>query len=164
MATTIASESLALNENLAPGLRLQVSKTIRAKRERVFAAWTRPELLGQWFGPADMTNGPVEVDLRVGGAYRIEMIRCAPDGEGAAQTAVATGVYREIVPPERLSFSWNTNWNPGEETLVTVLLTEVPGGTEVTLVHERFASTESMSNHERGWLGCMAKLAAVLES
>lgn len=163
MTTTIANEGLALNENLGSGLKLTVSKVIRAKRERVFAAWTQAEVLAKWFGPADMTSGAVEVDLRVGGAYRIEMLRCGPGREGAPATAVATGVYREIVAPERLSFSWKNNWNAGEETLVTVLLREVPEGTEVTLIHERFETTQSMGNHEHGWLGCMTKLAALLE-
>jgi uncharacterized protein YndB with AHSA1/START domain len=144
-------------------LRLEVRKVIRASRERVFEAWTKPEVLAKWFGPADMVSEEVSVDLRVGGAHRIAMKRCAPGREGAPDVAVATGVYREIVPPEKVSFSWKGNWNPGEETLVTVLLKDVADGTEVTLVHERFGSTESMSGHEHGWVGSMAKLAALLE-
>ena len=160
---TMADERLTLNENLSAGLRLEVRKVIRAKRERVFAAWTKPDEIAKWFGPADMTADEVSVDLRVDGAYRIAMRRCEPPRPGAPETAVATGVYREILPPERLSFSWKNNWEPAEETLVTGLLKEVPGGTEVTLIHERFASTESMSGHERGWLGSVAKLATYLE-
>ncbi len=162
MATTMASENLTLNENLSAGLRLQVSKVIRANRERVFDAWTRPEVMKKWFGPADMSADEITIDLRVGGSYRIAMQRCE-SSTGAPDTAVATGVYREIVRPERLSFSWNNNWTPGEETLVTVLLKEVAGGTELTLIHERFGSTESMGGHERGWLGSVAKLADFLE-
>lgn len=166
MATTM--EPTALNEGIGEGLKLQVSKAIRASRERVFEAWTKPEVMRQWFGPANMEAQEVTNDLRVGGSYRVAMRACEERAERKEMggISIATGVYREIVPNERVSFTWNGNWAPGEESLVTVTLKDLPGGvfgTEVTITHERFLTTASMSGHEQGWMGSMIKLASYLE-
>lgn len=163
MATTL--EATTLNQGMSEGLKVQVSKVIRASRERVFEAWTKPEVMRQWFGPANMDTAEAENDLRVGGSYRVAMQKCE---ERAANVttgpiSVATGVYREIVPNERVSFTWNGNWAPEEESLVTVTLKDVAGGTEVTITHERFLTTASMSGHEQGWVGSLQKLAGLLE-
>ncbi len=86
--------------------------------------------------------------------------------EAMGSLSVATGVYREIVLNERVSFTWNGNWEPEEESLVTVTLKDLPDGafgTEVTIKHERFLTTASMSGHEQGWVGSLTKLACLLE-
>jgi uncharacterized protein YndB with AHSA1/START domain len=98
-------------------------------------------------------------DVRAGGQYRIEVTGPTGDGDGAEQrVAVATGVYREIVPNELLQFTWVGTWNPDEESLVTVSLKDVEGGTEVTVTHERVATEQSMKGYELGWTGCLEKL------
>ena len=85
-----------------------------------------------------------EVDLRVGGAYRIQMK--APDG----QMHTVGGIYREVVQPQKLQFTWA--WEAGggcgdsgpeesRETLVTVQFQAQGASTEVTLIHEQFADT-----------------------
>lgn len=163
------TESVVQQERSAENLKLELRKVIGAPRAKVFEAWTSPRVIAKWFGPAEMTAPEVDVDFRVGGQYRIAMQRCVPDGAAEqvmtpVETSVATGEYREIVPNERLSFTWKGNWIPGEETLVTILLKEVTGGTEVTLIHERFSSAQSMGGHEKGWRGSLDKLAALLES
>ncbi len=84
---------------------------LNARREHVFAAWTRPELLVRWWGP----DAQAEVDLRVGGRYRLSM-----QFEWGALVCVRE--YREIVPPERLVFTFAWEGDPsGEETRVTLL-------------------------------------------
>ncbi|MHB1794858.1 MAG: SRPBCC family protein [Acidobacteriaceae bacterium] len=138
---------------MSENLKLQVSRVIHAKRSRVYDAWTKPELIQQWFGPENMTVASASTELRVGGAYRIEM----------QSSRAATGVYKKIVPNELLCFTWRGDWNPSEETLVTVAFKDVEGGTEVTLAHERFATAESMGKHEHGWNGSLAKLATLCE-
>lgn len=158
MAT--ATEALALNEGLDQGMKVQVSNIIRASRARVFAAWTEPELLKTWFGPPNRVTTSVRVDLRIGGEYRIEMT--AEDLE--PRIAIASGIYTEIVPDERLRFTWLATWAVGEETLVTVSLKHVAGGTEVTVLHENFRSIESMNGHEKGWTGALLNMARVIQN
>jgi uncharacterized protein YndB with AHSA1/START domain len=158
MAT--ATEALSLNEGLDQGMKVQVSNIIRASRARVFAAWTNPELIKTWFGPPNRVTTGVRVDLRIGGEYCIEMTNEDLD----PRVATASGIYTEIVPDERLRFTWLASWAVGEETLLTVSLKDVPSGTEVTLLHEHFSSIVSMNNHEKGWTGALAKLSTVLEA
>ena len=170
MGTMAASETLKLNEGMEAGIRIEVSKVIRAKRERVFEAWTKPEVIRQWFGPEGRRAREVKSDLRVGGAWSIDMDAagtgsCAGAGGERAEGRApgASGVYREIVPNELLSFTWRGNWVPDEETLVTVRLKDVDGGTEVVIVHERFLTDQSARGHEQGWVGSLGKLARMLE-
>lgn len=124
---------------------------LKASRERVFAVWTEPELLVRWWGP----GAEAEVDLRVGGRFRLSM-------QFDWGAMVAVGEYREIVPPERLVFTFSWEGDPtGEETLVTVLLQEVEEGTELTLTHEGFTDAAVAENHRAGWLDCIERLAAM---
>lgn len=135
---------------------LRLQRTFSASRERVFDAWTNPEELKNWFAPSDTYRTPeAEVDLRVGGRYRIRME--SADGK-AHQVA---GVYHEIQVPEKLVFTWG--WEFGgmdqEETLVTVEFSEVgENGTEVVLTHERFSSIKARDEHKEGWSGCLERL------
>ena len=133
--------------------RLELRRTLDAPPREVFEAWTRPETIRQWFAPGPMTVPLVEVDLRPGGRYRIAMRE--PDGT----QYVATGTYEEVVPDERLVFTWTWEGGDGEQTLVTVSLAERDGKTELLLVHERFATAASRSRHLDGWNGCLDKLA-----
>lgn len=124
---------------------------LKAGRERVFAAWTEPELLVRWWGP----GAEAEVDLRVGGRYRLSM-------QFDWGPMVCVGEYREIVPPERLVFTFRWEGDPsGEETLVTLTLREVEGGTELVLRHEGFADAAVAENHRAGWMDCVGRLAGM---
>ena len=145
---------------------LSISKTLAAPRERVFNAWTDPKELMRWFGPSEEFTTPIaEIDLRVGGKYRIQMK--GPDGE--AHTAI--GTYREIVAPEKLVFTWS--WEGGSgcggsepievgETLVTVVLQDRGSSTELMLTHELFPDVEARDKHNQGWSGCLERLAKVV--
>jgi uncharacterized protein YndB with AHSA1/START domain len=75
---------------------LQVRRTIRAPRQRVFDAWTKTEELKKWHAPGPLTVTFAEIDLRPGGKYRIHMTE--PDGK----ELMVSGVYREIDPPRIL--------------------------------------------------------------
>ncbi len=141
---------------------LQIKRTYKATREQVFRAWTNPEALKKWFGPSDDFKTPVaEVDLKVGGTYRLQMI--APNGESHG----VGGVYREINSPEKLVFTWmweegvSCDGGPPEppvETLVTVEFFECGEETEIVLTHERLPNVESRDKHKEGWDGCLARL------
>jgi uncharacterized protein YndB with AHSA1/START domain len=143
----------------APARIVEQTRLIRATRARIFAAWTNPELLKQWFGPADRVCVLAESDPRVGGAYRIGVrLKDVPD----AQVATASGHYTQVVANERLQFNWIPSWTQGEESLVTVSLEHVTGGTEVTLRHEHFPP-ESFAGYNVGWDGSLTKLAKAVE-
>ncbi len=130
---------------------LTLTRILNAPRERVFAAWTDPALLAQWFMPAPGFTTTATNDLRRGGSYSISMRN--PNGTLHA----ATGKYMEIVPPERLVFTWSSVQDPAlaTDTLVTVQLRDLGGKTELTLVHTQLPTAESAQRHEGGWTGCL---------
>ena len=141
-------------------LTLTVSRRYRATRERVFDAWTDPEIMKQWFSPEGVTNPAIDVDLHVGGAYRVEML--TPDGRGP----VAVGTYQEITRPERLVFTWAWEDEVDDahtgQTLVTVEFLKHGDETNVVVSHEGFPAEEGRKGHEDGWTSSLVCLDAVL--
>jgi uncharacterized protein YndB with AHSA1/START domain len=136
---------------------LSLRRTFQASRERVFRAWTTPEEIARWKGPGDRTTPVVEVDLRVGGAYRVHMR--SPDG-GEMRLV---GVYREVDPPKKLVYTWSWETNPEMgETLVTVEFIERGRATEVVLKHDLFPADEVRDQHAQGWHGSLDKLEKIL--
>ena len=141
---------------MTENIKLQMKKIVKAPRAAVFDAWTKPELMKQWYAPGTMKTPEASSDLRVGGKYHVHM-QGEMDGEQSSHTA--RGTYQKIVPNELISFTWGWDGDPSPETLVTVELKDVSGGTEVTLTHERFAAVEARDKHEQGWMGCLENLA-----
>lgn len=139
---------------------LEVRRTIAAPREVVFRAWTEPEMLMKWWRVDAGWSTPIaEVDLRVGGRYRLGMLEPGKDGP-----YVVSGLYREVTPPDKLAFTWT--WEgPGaaEETLVTVEFLDQGGSTEVVLTHQNFADENMRDEHQKGWGGCLAQLVYLVE-
>ncbi len=136
---------------------LQVTRLIKAPRERVFAAWTIADQIKHWFGPATCQVLDAQIDLRVGGKYRFHVTN-----EGMGEMAVG-GEYREINASSKLVFTWQ--WEDDEDwenvtSVVTVVFTEKDGGTEVQITHEGLPTDEHAGRHEHGWNGCLDKLAA----
>ena len=108
---------------------LVMTRVFEAPRSSVFDCWTQPELVQRWLiGPSGWTMPVCEIDLRVGGRYRY--VWRNEDGREMGMG----GVYREIVPPERLVSTelFDEDWTGGE-TLVTIVLVEQDGKTTVTL-------------------------------
>ncbi|HXF54918.1 MAG TPA: SRPBCC domain-containing protein [Hyphomicrobiaceae bacterium] len=137
---------------------LTLRRQLAASPDQVFQAWTRPEALKAWFGPGEIVEVPVaEVDLRVGGRYRIVMR--AQDGE----LHRVGGVYREIVPGRRLRFSWAWESTPERVSQVTVELTAKDGGTLLTLTHEQFFDEAARDRHRYGWTGSLDKLVGLFK-
>jgi uncharacterized protein YndB with AHSA1/START domain/predicted enzyme related to lactoylglutathione lyase len=137
--------------------RLQVNRWIKAPPERVFAAWTKPDQVQNWFGPATCRVLGVEIDLRVGGGYRFNVF-----SEKMGKMSVR-GEYLEVSPPAKLVFTWLWEDDPDWANLrsvVTVEFAAKDGGTDVQITHEGFPNAESEGNHEHGWNGCLDKLAA----
>jgi uncharacterized protein YndB with AHSA1/START domain len=139
---------------------LVMTHVFHAPRPLVFAAWTERQHLERWQGaPEGMTVTTEEADVRPGGTFRICMR--SPDGE----EHWLQGVYREVVPPERLVFThaWlDAEKRPGTETLVTITFTERGGTTELTLRQTGFASGASRDGHREGWASTFRRLSAYL--
>jgi uncharacterized protein YndB with AHSA1/START domain len=107
-------------------------------------------------GPGDVEPLLVEADVRVGGRYRFVMK--SSDGEEHD----VSGVYREVVPGEKLVFTWAWKSTPERQSLVTILIKPDGDGTLLTLIHEQFFDEAARDRHEHGWTGCLEKLAAYL--
>jgi uncharacterized protein YndB with AHSA1/START domain len=155
-------------ETAAPALMLEQTRIIRAPRASVYEAWTNPEILMKWFGPAKMHCPSATLDVREGGAYQIDVVPDVPPpatpGESCQERrSSAVGNYTKVVPNELLQFTWSPNWNLGEESLVTVSFQDARGGTQITIRHERFNTEASRDGHNNGWAGCLDKLDAMAE-
>jgi len=137
---------------------LNLRRIFKAPRKKVFRAWTDPEELQKWWGPEGYATPSAEVNLRVGGKYRLGM-RKLPDGE----IFYLTGIYREVRPPERLVYSWRWEAEPEYgETQVTVDFRQAGNSTEVVLTHEFFPTGKARDDHNRGWSSCLDRLAKLL--
>lgn len=133
---------------------LRLTRVLQADPATVFRAWTEPDQLRHWSCPEGASITDVDVDLRVGGRYRIRMR--GADG----QVHTAFGVYREIARPHRLVYTWD--WEEADyamgETLVTVEFAPRGNATAVTLTHELFPAAEAKTSHEEGWASCLNRL------
>ena len=133
---------------------LTLTRRFRARPEKVYAAWTEPQNLVQWFTPVSARPGTAraELDLRVGGRYRIQF-----DNKDGEHFEVG-GHYRDVVPNQRLQFTWAWHSTPERESLVTVEIKAEGGGTLLTFQHEQFFDETARDNHARGWNDLFAKL------
>jgi uncharacterized protein YndB with AHSA1/START domain len=140
-----------------PGQELVLTRDLKAPREKVFAAWTDVRQSSIWWVPKDCTLVSCEMDVRVGGKWRRAMR--GPNGN----VITKYGVYREVLPPERLAFTYNSDYANGTidpETLVTVTLEELGDGrTRLTLTHSGFWDEASKVSHIGGWTGVMERIA-----
>jgi uncharacterized protein YndB with AHSA1/START domain len=97
-----------------------------APRDRVFAAYTDPELIPQWWGPRRMTTIVDQMDVRPGGSWRFVMRE--PDGEESG----FRGTYREVTPPERIVQTFEWEGMPGHVIVETATFVDLGGRTKVT--------------------------------
>jgi uncharacterized protein YndB with AHSA1/START domain len=132
---------------------LTIKRRLNAPPAKVYAAWTNPQKMTRWFGPANARIGSVqaEIDARIGGRFRISF---STDDEYYE----AGGVYREVVPNQRLVFSWAWHSTPERESQVTISLKPDGDGTLLTLHHEQFFDSAARDGHERGWTGMLDNL------
>lgn len=135
---------------------LVITRTFDAPRALVFRAWTQPEHMVRWMGPNNFTCLSAKMDVRPGGAYRIG-IRSAQGKEHWMR-----GVYRDIVEPERLVFSFSWEGEEGErgrENTVTITFADASGKTRMTFRQAFFETVENRDDHNKGWNGCFDHLA-----
>jgi len=134
---------------------LEIERFINAPPARVYAAWTDPAQLKNWFGPEWVQTREINSDARVGGKFRWELINC--DGE----EKTIEGEYREIIPGKKIVFTWKHKddklWE-NRTSMVTVEFSDRNGGTELRLKHEQLPSEESRDDHNQGWNSLLDKL------
>jgi uncharacterized protein YndB with AHSA1/START domain len=141
--------------------RAVIRRRLAAPREHVFRAWTEAEHLRRWFFPTVSGEAILhaEVDLRVGGRYRIALR--TPEGDLAAMIG---GTYYEVQPPTKLVFSWA--WEAPEpdasETLVTVELHDIQGETDLVIIHEQFPDPASGETRTIGWVCALERLTRLI--
>jgi uncharacterized protein YndB with AHSA1/START domain len=135
------------------GVTLETRRTIDATPERLFAAWTDPAQLTAWWGPAGVACIGAEIDLRVGGDYRIG--NRLPDG----MEIWIVGTFSVVDRPKRLVYSWLIEKMQGQAETVTVRFEPRGGATEVIIVHEKIPNQAAKEQHAVGWEGCLDGLA-----
>jgi uncharacterized protein YndB with AHSA1/START domain len=138
-----------------PNHMIRLQRLLPASPHEVFNAWTDPKSLQQWFCPGTVSATSIELDVRVGGYFRIVM-------RDETKDLVHTGEYREIDPPQRLVFTWRSSGTYDQETLVTVELYPRGNKTELVLTHERLPDANSAGKHESGWQDVVRKLTVYL--
>jgi uncharacterized protein YndB with AHSA1/START domain len=142
------------------GLTLQMSRVLPAPRSAVFSACVDPVELAKWWGPRGFTSPSIELDLRVGGAYRIAMQ--PPDGD----LFYLSGEFRDVDAPVRLvyTFRWEDPDPEDRETVVTVSLRARDDSTEFDLVQEGFATERRRALHDAGWTDSLDRLEQLLST
>ena len=115
----------------------------------------------KWFVDNDGEISACRLDLREGGAYRLE-------GTVGDKPWAIWGTYLEVRPPEKLVYTWQWDNDPtlGEpqgDTVVTVEFRDRGPETELVVTHERFATAKARDEHGEGWKGCLDRLARLVE-
>jgi uncharacterized protein YndB with AHSA1/START domain len=143
---------------------LVLTRLIDAPREKLYRAWTEPELLKQWFAPLPYTTPVAELDVRPGGANMVVM------RDPVGNDLPNRGIYLEVVPNERLVFTdaYTRAWEPSKKPFMTVILTfENQGGKTRYTARVHHWTVEDRETHEKmgfheGWGRCTDQLAALV--
>ena len=136
---------------------LTIKRRFKAAPAKVFAAWTDPEKLKHWMGGREIASVTAQADVRVGGRYRIVMQK---SGDGEQHDV--SGVYREVIPNERLVFTWAWKSTPERESMVTITFKADNGGTLMTFTHEQFFDEDARDRDQQGWSTSFEKLEKYL--
>jgi uncharacterized protein YndB with AHSA1/START domain/predicted ester cyclase len=147
---------VALSEAYA----VELSATFPLPPERLWSALVEPAELVRWWGPHGFTTSEPQIDTRPGGRYRLTMR--PPTGEAFH----VTGEYREVDPPARLAYTFRYEEPAPDdrETVVSLRLAAVDGGTVLSLSHGPFATEERRQLHRAGWTESFERLRASLSA
>lgn len=137
---------------------LRIERTYDASAERVFDAWTSPEVMRRWWQVGqDWKTSDAEVDLRVGGAVRVVMHDTDKDVDYGGG-----GVYTEVDPPTRLAFTWLWDGDT-RRTLIEIDFEETDGATSVRFTHSGLWDEEAVRSHRHGWSSILDRLGRTLD-
>jgi uncharacterized protein YndB with AHSA1/START domain len=152
----MAARNAKPSADVDPAQELVITRLLDAPREMVFRAWIESKQAMQWWGPEGFTVVALEMDVRPGGHWR----KCMRSPEG--HDYWREGVYREIVAPERLVFTYLSDdpvGGPDHETLVTVTFAARGDQTLMTLRHSGFDTVPARDSHKDGWSSCIERFA-----
>ena len=133
-----------------------IVRRIKASPARIWAAITQPEQMIQWWGPDAGPTLSAVADVRPGGRFSVVFRLVNGDEHNP------TGIYQEVIPEQKLSFTWDRPGAQEPDSLVTFLLKPSDGGTELTLLHEHLPDEAERDSHEQGWNGLLDKLPRFL--
>ena len=160
IATATASETVQLKHH------------IKVSPEQVFAAWTTPEALNQWFGPQSHHCQVEKFEFKTGGKYQIRLIPTGeiedPDCHGdTSEDSVCAGEFVDINEPNLIvmTFNWIENGADMGVTLLSISIEPAGEGTDLILTHEKIPSEELRQAHQGGWQGsleCLEQFIAQL--
>ncbi|MGH7004745.1 MAG: SRPBCC family protein [Alphaproteobacteria bacterium] len=139
---------------------LTITRLFNAPRSLVFSAFTDPRRMLQWLGPRDYPASFVEADVRPGGKWRACL-----DAAASGEKLWHGGVYKDIVPDQRLefTFAWDqSDGRPGLETLVTIDFQDQDGKTQMRFRQSVFDSAEDCDGHRDGWNSAFDRLEDLL--
>ena len=135
------------------GSTLILRRVVDGSPDAAFQAWTDPEQVNSWWGPAHVTCSQCDIDLRVGGAYSIA--NQLPDGS----VLWIAGEFVRVEEPHLIEYSWQTgpepDYGPGDGQRVTVRFVASGAQTEVIVEHTNNPSQAVVDDHRVGWLGCL---------
>ncbi len=140
---------------------VEIERVIEAPRQRVYAAWTEPGLLKQWWGPDGVETHELVFEANVGGNFR--WVLSTQEGERMA----TRGEFREVQPGEKLAFTWEPDGDDDDtfESLVTLEFRAIDAATtELRLTQENLPSEESRDEHTDGWNSALDKFEHFLAS
>jgi uncharacterized protein YndB with AHSA1/START domain len=149
-------------------LSIYINRVFRAPRQKVFDAWVRAEAMLKWRGPEEWEVLEAISDPVLGGKHRV-VVRGTPKARSADDhpvevTGASWGVYLDVDPHSLLRFTWNADWAPGEESVVTVRLSDAEnGGTLMDFTQDKFLTPQSAGGHNQGWNSAFNKLVKFLE-
>jgi uncharacterized protein YndB with AHSA1/START domain len=138
---------------------LVLTRVFDAPRRLVFKAWTDPVHAARWWGPQGFSTVSCDMEVRPGGAWRRVM------RSRGGMLFSTRGVYREVVAPERLVFTYareDADGTLSRETLVTVNFADYGGKTELTLHQAVFETLANRDDHYTGWASCLERFAEYL--
>lgn len=136
---------------------LKLERSFNKTAEQVFKALTDAKAIGRWFGPSDAFKVTVHRwDCKVGGKYRVEFN--APDGA----THICIGTFKQIVPNQKIAYSWDWEGKPTMDSVVTFTLKPEGQKTHLTLTHDGIPAADAAEHHKQGWTGSMERLGRLL--
>ncbi|MBP9706204.1 MAG: SRPBCC domain-containing protein [Oligoflexales bacterium] len=133
---------------------LVVERFLPFPKDVIFKALTTPETMNKWFNRSGSTSGKAEANLKVGGTFRMDYETV----DGVIWPHC--GEYLEIVPNEKIVFSWTSD-NCHYLTKVYITLAEKTNGTDVRIIHKDLFSEEYRKDHHGGWAHCLKRLEAI---
>ena len=144
-----------MNTKTSENTSLEITRFINAPRNRVYAAWTDPVQLKEWWGPKEVRTLEIVADTRVGGKYRWDLVN--QDGEKMS----VFGEYLELVPGKKVVFTWK--WDDDDDwkdydSIVSVEFSDRDAGTELRLTHVQLPSQASRDRHTEGWNSVIDRL------